>query len=112
MFHRRRRKDTQMDIDITLCSCSASTLAKSLLRVWLSQVGPRLREQLDDISSMPDLPEGEDESDRVDLLKGIASRMRDSSDLFALRPDDPGMNTWISLLHHLSAAEMPAGISE
>jgi hypothetical protein len=101
-----------MDIDITPYACSASVLAKSLLEVWLSQDGPRLRDELDYLSCMPDLPETDDESDRVDLLKGIASRMKDSSALFTSHPDDPGVHTWLSLLHHLSAADVLAGMSE
>lgn len=102
----------QMDIDITPYACSASVLAKSLLEVWLSQDGSRLRksllrEELDYLSCMPDLPEADDESDRVDLLKGIALSMKDSSTLSAAEPDDPGVDTWLRLLHHLSADALP-----
>ena len=106
-----------MDIDITPYACSASVLAKSLLGVWLSQDGSRLRqkllrEELDYLSCMPDLPESDDESDRVDLLKGIASRMQDSSALFGSQSDDPGIDTCLNLLHHLSTADELADMSE
>jgi hypothetical protein len=106
----RWRKDNQMDIDITPYACSASVLAKSLLEVWLSHDGSRLRDELDYLSCMPDLPEIDDESDRVDLLKGIASRMRESSDISASQPDDAAIGTWLSLLHHLSVSRAPAEV--
>jgi hypothetical protein len=84
-------------------TCPAAALAKSLLDVWLSGDHARLRQELDRVSGASLISSDEDEDDRVELLKSIAMRMKESPDLFASRGENPRVGTWFDLLHHLSA---------
>jgi hypothetical protein len=79
-----------------------------LLDVWLSGDHARLRQELDRVSrdsliSCDLISRDEDEDDRVELLKSIAMRMKESPDLFATRGENPRVGVWFDLLHHLSA---------
>ncbi|MGD1070261.1 MAG: hypothetical protein ABSB15_08980 [Bryobacteraceae bacterium] len=85
--------------------CPAAELAKSLLEVWLSGDRYRLRLELERISLIEELPATSDESDRIDLLKNLARRMKESSDLFTPRGESPRVGIWLDLLDHLSAAD-------
>ena len=89
---------------MTVCSsqftCPAAGLAKSLLRVWLSGDHPRLSEELDRIALAP---AADEDSDRIELLKSIAWRMKHASDLSRRRCESPRTAAWLDLLHHLSA---------
>lgn len=87
----------------SLYTCPAAVLAKSLLDVWLSGDHARLRQELDHVSSVSLISDDEEEGDRVELLKSIATRMKESSDLFATRLESPRVGIWFDLLHHLSA---------
>lgn len=49
------------------------------------------------------MSDDEEEGDRVELLKSIALRMKESPDLFATRSESPRVGIWFDLLHHLSA---------
>lgn len=89
---------------ISQCACPAAALAKSLLEVWLSGDRYRLRLELERISLTRDLPAAGDESDRIELLKSLAGRMRDSSELFTSRSDSPRVEIWLDLLAHLSSS--------
>jgi hypothetical protein len=80
-------------------------LAKSLLDVWLSGDRARLHRELDRVSLIPG---EEEENERVELLKSIAMRMKESPELFAagtvnLRDESPRAGVWFDLLRHLSA---------
>lgn len=86
----------------SLYTCPASVLAKSLLDVWLSGDHRRLRVELENVERMAVPVSSDDEWDRVELLKSIAGRMRESSDLFATRAESPRIGTWFDLLRHLS----------
>jgi hypothetical protein len=87
------------------CACPAAALAKSLLDVWLSGDRYRLRLELERISLTQDLPATSDESDRIELLKSLARRMRESSELLTPRSDSPRVGIWLDLLNHLSASD-------
>ena len=87
----------------SLYTCPSSVLAKSLLDVWLSGDHARLRQELDHVSRVSLISNNEDEDDRVELLKSIAMRMKESPNLFATRDESPRVGIWFDLLHHLSA---------
>jgi hypothetical protein len=88
-------------------TCPAAMLANSLLEVWLSEDRYRLRQQLERLCTMPEPSERDDEWDRIELLKGIAWRMRETSELSAPRLESPQTAAWLDLLNHLSVAESP-----
>jgi hypothetical protein len=87
----------------SLYTCPAAVLAKSLLDVWLSGDHHRLRQELDHVTRVPQAPADDEERDRVELLRSIALRMTESTDLFATRGENPRVGVWFDLLHHLSA---------
>jgi hypothetical protein len=87
----------------SLYTCPAAALAKSLLDVWLSGDHARLRRELDHVSCVSPISNNEDEDDRVEMLKSIALRMKESPDLFATRDESPRVGVWFDLLRHLSA---------
>jgi len=89
---------------ISQCACPAAALAKSLLEVWLSGDRYRLRLELERVSLTRDLAAAGDEADRIELLKSLAGRMRDSSELFTSRSDSPRVGIWLDLLTHLSSS--------
>jgi hypothetical protein len=88
--------------------CPASALAKSLLDIWLSGDHYRLRLELERVTRMPApaeaalSPDADDESDSIELLKSMARRMSQTSDLSAFRPESPRIATWLDLLRHMS----------
>jgi hypothetical protein len=94
----------------SLYTCPAAVLAKSLLDVWLSGDPARLRQELDRVSGASSIPGDEDGEDRVELLKSIAMRMKESPDLFATCDESPRAGVWFDLLHHLSV--VPIGSAE
>ncbi|HEY4085592.1 MAG TPA: hypothetical protein VGM43_06615 [Bryobacteraceae bacterium] len=81
-------------------TCPAAVLAKSLLDVWLSGDRARLHQELDRVSLILG---DEDVDDRVELLKSIAMRMKESPDLLTASDESPRAGVWFDLLHHLSA---------
>lgn len=87
------------------CACPAAALARTLLEVWLSGDRYRLRLELERIALTGEFPATSDESDRIDLLKSLARRMRESSELFTLPSDSPRVGIWLDLLNHLSASD-------
>jgi len=87
----------------SLDTCPAAVLAKSLLDVWLSGDRARLHQELDRVSRVSLIPNDGNEDDRVELLKSIAMRMKESPDLFASRDESARVGVWFDLLHHLSA---------
>lgn len=93
---------------MTVCpsqnGCQAAVLAKSLLEVWLSGDRYRLRLELEKVFMAPGSSEKDDEGDRFELLRQIAWRMSESSDLFTPRSQSPRTAAWLDLLDHLSVA--------
>jgi hypothetical protein len=81
----------------------AELLAKSLLDVWLSGNQPRLRTVLDDIALMPLPLDTSHDFERIDLLKCVAWRMKESEGLFTPQAESPLTKVWFDLLRHLSA---------
>ena len=86
-------------------ACPVSDLARSLLNVWLSGDRYRLRLELDRVTQMPISAEPDEEWDRVELLKSLAQRMREASDLFTPRSESPRIGVWLDLLHHFAASD-------
>ena len=85
--------------------CPAAMLARSILDVWLSGDRCRLRLELERVTSMPLPSDVDDQSDRLELLKSIAGRMAESTDLFAPRRASPRIGAWLDLLDHLSGED-------
>jgi hypothetical protein len=81
----------------------AELLAKSLLDVWLSGNQYHLRTALDDIELMPVPLDTSHEFERVDLLKCVAWRMKESEELFTPYAESARTRVWFDLLRHLSA---------
>lgn len=95
----------------SLYTCPSAVLAKSLLDVWLSGDRAGLHRELDRVSGVSLLPGDEDGDDRVELLKSIAMRMKESPDLFTERAESPRAGVWFDLLHHLSAVPLESAES-
>jgi hypothetical protein len=91
--------------------CPAAALARSLLEVWISGDRYRLRLELERISLiegpglMEDSGANSAEAERIELLRSLARRMRESSELFAARAESTSVGTWLDLLDHLSATD-------
>jgi hypothetical protein len=81
----------------------AELLAKSLLDVWLSGNGHHLRTVLDDIALMDFPLDTNQECERLDLLKCVAWRMKESEELFTPYAESAQTKVWFDLLRHLSA---------
>ncbi len=88
-------------------ACPAATLAKSLLEVWLCGDKHLLRLTVEQLSQMQPAPEGSDESDHLELVKSIACRMANVSDVFSTPREKAQTGAWLNLLDHLSAAGAP-----
>ena len=91
-------------------------LAKSLLEVWLSGDRRRLRMELENMSFLTPPPETNVEFERIDLLKCVAWRMKESAALLTPYSEDPRIKIWFDLLRHLatrrdyeSAGSVPGG---
>ena len=78
----------------------SAVLAKSLLDVWLSGNHSHLSGELERVAQLPDPPEMSDESDRIELLKGIARRMQEVAEWFKPCDQSPGTGAWLDLLGH------------
>src|SRR5580692_7500256 len=93
---------------MTVCSpqngIQAATLAKSLLEVWLSGDRYRLRLELEKVFTTRGSSEKDDEWDRIELIRNIALRMRESSHSFMPPRESPRTAVWLDLLDHLSVA--------
>lgn len=81
----------------------AEVLAKSLLDVWLSGNRHHLRTVLEDIALMPSPLDTDHEFERLDLLKCVAWRMKESDELFTPYAESARTKAWFDLLRHLSA---------
>jgi hypothetical protein len=81
----------------------AELLAKSLLDVWLSGNRHHLRTVLEDIALTPCPLDTSHESERLDLLKCVAWRMKESEELFTPYAESAQTKVWFDLLRHLSA---------
>lgn len=91
-----------MNVSLLHYARPAEVLAKSLLDVWLSGDRHKLRLALDDISILPLPAETNDEFERIDLLRCVAWRMKESADLSAAFAENPSSGIWFDLLRHLS----------
>jgi hypothetical protein len=87
----------------------AEVVAKSLLDVWLSGNRHHLRTVLEDIALMPFPLDINHEFERVDLLKCVAWRMKESEEIFTPYAESPQTKVWFDLLRHLSAPSSGAG---
>jgi hypothetical protein len=71
--------------------------------VWLSGDRSQLGEELDRIALAPEPQVPDDDSDRIELLRSIAGRMKNAADLSGRRCESPRTAAWLDLLNHLSA---------
>ena len=96
---------------MTLCSlqpgCRSAALAKALLEIWLSGDRYRLRLELKTVLLTPGSSGNDDEWDHIELLRNIASRMSESSDLYRPPGENPRTDAWLNLLRHLSVEGAP-----
>jgi hypothetical protein len=77
--------------------------AQSLLRAWVCGDLPRLRAELDRSTFLPCAPDSHSESEQLELLKSVASQMRNCRDLYAERSMDPQLGLCVDLLVHLAS---------
>lgn len=77
--------------------------AQSLLRAWVCGDLPRLREELDRSRFICASPESHPDSEQLELLKSVASQMRNCRDLYAERSTDPQLGLCVDLLLHLAS---------
>lgn len=82
--------------------CASTVLAQLLLDAWLSGDRAELSLRIDQIGHAALLDDNAVETDRVDMLKALAIRMRSASDLFGDRSANPKLGSWIELLDHFS----------
>jgi hypothetical protein len=86
-------------------TCPAARLANSLLDVWLRGDRYRLRLELEYLSGIPDPRGSTGESERLELLKYLARRMREDPSLFAPKSENPRIGAWLALVGHLCATQ-------
>jgi hypothetical protein len=81
-------------------------LAAKMLNCWLSGDHYRLSRELDEMLYLPLQAEGghegDDEGDRVEVLRSMAHRMKADGELFAPRNSNARVGLWIDLLDHFS----------
>ena len=98
------KRTSVMNSALLTYSRPAQVVAKSLLDVWLSGNRHHLRTVLEDIALMPAPLDTSHEFERIDLLKCVAWRMKESEELFTPYAESPLTAVWFDLLRHLSAA--------
>ena len=62
-------------------------------------------QELEHVTRMPRVLGWDDEADRIELLRSLALRMKNSSDLFAPRSESPRAGIWLDMLDYLSDAK-------
>ena len=77
--------------------------AQSLLRAWVCGDLPRLRAELDRSTFIPATSDAHPESEQLELMKSVASQMRNCRDLYAERSMDPQLGLCVDLLVHLAS---------
>jgi hypothetical protein len=77
--------------------------AQSLLRAWVCGDLPRLRAELDRSTFILPPSDSHPESEQLELLKSVASQMRNCRDLYAERSTDPQLGLCVDLLVHLAS---------
>jgi hypothetical protein len=87
----------------TLSPSIAVRQAQSLLRAWVCGDLTRLRAELDRSTFIPATSESHPECEQLELLKSVASQMRNCRDLYAERSADPQLGLCVDLLVHLAS---------
>jgi hypothetical protein len=77
--------------------------AQSLLRAWVCGDLPRLRAELDRSTYITTNPDSHPDCEQLELLKSVASQMRNCRDLYAERSSDPQLGLCVDLLVHLAS---------
>ncbi|HUB77890.1 MAG TPA: hypothetical protein VMB03_03790 [Bryobacteraceae bacterium] len=77
--------------------------AQSLLRAWVCGDLPRLRAELDRSTFLSPIPDSHPDCEQLELLKSVASQMRNCRDLYAERSTDPQLGLCVDLLVHLAS---------
>jgi hypothetical protein len=82
---------------------SAVRQAQSLLRAWVCGDLRRLRAELDRSTFIAATSASHSECEQLELLKSVASQMRNCRDLYAERSTDPQLGLCVDLLVHLAS---------
>lgn len=77
--------------------------AQSLLRAWVCGDLPRLRAELDRSTFISTTLDSHPDCEQLELLKSVASQMRNCRDLYAERSSDPQLGLCVDLLVHLAS---------
>jgi hypothetical protein len=77
--------------------------AQSLLRAWVCGDLARLRAELDRSTFLFPNVDTHPDSEQLELLKSVASQMRNCRDLYAERSTDPQLGLCVDLLVHLAS---------
>jgi hypothetical protein len=77
--------------------------AQSLLRAWVCGDLPRLRAELDRSTFLFPNTDTHPDYEQLELLKSVASQMRNCRDLYAERSSDPQLGLCVDLLVHLAS---------
>jgi hypothetical protein len=90
-------------LETTPSSSLAVRQAQSLLRAWVCGDLPRLRAELDRSTFLFPTTDAHPECEQLELLKSVASQMRNCRDLYAERSTDPKLGLCVDLLVHLAS---------
>jgi len=87
---------------ISVSPCDSRVLAKLLLDAWLARDRSQVLLRIEQIGSAPLSGDPGVETERFDILKAVAVRMRLTPNLFEMRGASPKVESWIDLLNHFS----------
>src|ERR1022692_211934 len=106
-YARKREYSTDkpevMPFTETRPSSLAVRQAQSLLRAWVCGDLPRLRAELDRSTFISTTADSHPDCEQLELLKSVASQMRNCRDLYAERSTDPQLGLCVDLLVHLAS---------
>lgn len=77
--------------------------AQSLLRAWVCGDLHRLRAELDRSTFISPTSDTHPDCEQLELLKSVATQMRNCRDLYAERSTDPQLGLCVDLLVHLAS---------
>jgi hypothetical protein len=104
-----RNRDYPADMTVVMPSVESRShsiavrQAQSLLRAWVCGDLLRLRAELDRSTFIPAATETHPECEQLELLRSVASQMRNCRDLYAERSTDPQLGLCVDLLVHLAS---------
>jgi len=77
-------------------------LAQELLAAWISRDDRTLRAKLEKTLSVSVEVTSSHELERLELLLGLAERLKGCPDRFSLPGDNPALDLWLGLLRNLA----------